>query len=122
MPVEERTRRMMSESLVRIHGEEVADAIMAHLPPVTYGELATKQDLREAMADLRVEMHEGFAKIQEQFGKIQEQFAGVHEQIAELHKQIAGLHRNISRATLALLVGLIGSPIVGVIAERLIPR
>jgi phage shock protein A len=165
MPVEERTRRMMGESLARVHGEEVADAIMAHLPPVTYGELATKQDVREAVAELRAEMHQGFAGIHEQMGQkfadvhggfttihqqiagiheqmgqkftdvhggfttihqqiagIHEKIAGIHEQIAELHKQIAGVHKNISRATLALLVGLIGSPIVGVIAERLIPR
>jgi len=74
MPVDERTRRMMGDSLVRIHGEEVADAIMAHLPPVAYGELATKQDVREAVAELRAEMHAGFAKIQQQFAQIQEQF------------------------------------------------
>ena len=133
MPVEERTRRMMGESLVRIHGEEVADAIMAHLPPVTYGELATKQDVREAVAELRAEMHQGFAGIHEQMGQkftdvhggfatIHQQIAGIHQQIAGIHEQIAGVHKNISRATLALLVGLIGSPIVGVIAERLISR
>jgi hypothetical protein len=105
MPVDERTRRTMGESLVRVHGEEVADAIMAHLPPVTYGELATKQDLREAMAELRAEMHQGFAEIQ--------------KQIADIQKQIAGVHKNISRATLSLLVGLLGAPLVDELAKRL---
>jgi septal ring factor EnvC (AmiA/AmiB activator) len=112
MPVDERTRRMMGESLVRIHGEEVADAIMAHLPPVTYGELATKQDVREAVAELRAEMHQGFAEIQKQIAEIQ-------KQIAEIQKQIAGVHKNISRATLALLVGLLGAPLVDELAKRL---
>jgi len=42
MPVDTRTRRLVNESLVRIHGEEVADGIMALLPS---GECATKQDL-----------------------------------------------------------------------------
>ena len=92
MPVEERTRRMMGESLMRIHGEEVADAIMAHLPPVTYSELATKQDLREAVAELRVEMHKGFAD----------------------------LHRSNNRIAWGVVLGILSSPVVASVVERLL--
>jgi hypothetical protein len=42
MPVDQRARRLVSENLVRVHGEEVADAIMTLLPPT---DCATKQDL-----------------------------------------------------------------------------
>lgn len=54
MLVEERTRRLISESLVRIHGEEVADGLMTLLP---HAECATKQDLEllEARFTARLE-------------------------------------------------------------------
>lgn len=42
MPVDERTRRLIGASLVRVHGEEVADGIMTLLPN---SECATKKDL-----------------------------------------------------------------------------
>ena len=45
MPVDERTRRVMTDGLVRALGEEVTDALMAHLPPVGWADVATKQDL-----------------------------------------------------------------------------
>jgi len=45
MPVDERTRRVMTDGLVRALGEEVTDALMAHLPQVGWADVATKQDL-----------------------------------------------------------------------------
>lgn len=99
MPVDERARRMMGESLVRVHGAEVADAIMAHLPPATYSELATKQDVREAAAGLRAEMHQGFAEIQKQFAEV---------------------HRSINRILYGVLVGLLGAPLVHELVGRLL--
>lgn len=42
MPVDERTRRLISDSLVRVHREEVADGLMSMLP---HSECATKTDL-----------------------------------------------------------------------------
>lgn len=35
----------MYESMEAVHGREVADTVMAHLPPVGWADVATKQDL-----------------------------------------------------------------------------
>lgn len=43
--ISERARKIMYESMERIHGKEVADTVMGHLPPVGWADVATKQDL-----------------------------------------------------------------------------
>lgn len=92
MPVEERQRRLMVESLVRVHGEEVADAIMAHLPPLGWDQMATKQDLAALKQDVAVEL------------------AAVR---VELHQGLAGVQKEITRQTigvvLAVLLAVLGS-------------
>lgn len=58
MPVDERTRRVMTEGLVRVFGEEVTDALLAHLPPVGWADVAdvaTKLDLDHFAERLRAE-------------------------------------------------------------------
>lgn len=45
MPVDERTRRVMTDGLIHALGEEVTDILLAHLPPVGWADVATKQDL-----------------------------------------------------------------------------
>ena len=45
MAVDERTRHEMYSGLEEKLGPHVADALMAHLPPVGWADVATKQDL-----------------------------------------------------------------------------
>ena len=45
MAVDERTRHEMYSGLEEKLGPVVADALMAHLPPVGWADVATKQDL-----------------------------------------------------------------------------
>ena len=46
MPVDDRTRLNLHRKLEAALGREEADTLMAHLPPVTWNEVATKDDLR----------------------------------------------------------------------------
>ena len=46
MPVDDRTRLNLHRKLEAALGEEEADTLMAHLPPVTWSDVATKDDLR----------------------------------------------------------------------------
>ena len=45
MAIDERARHEMYSGLEEKLGPEVADALMAHLPPVGWADVATKQDL-----------------------------------------------------------------------------
>ena len=63
MPAGDRTRLNLHRKLDAVLGPEEADTLMAHLPPVTWNEVATKSDLEALEGRLRSEMHVGFADI-----------------------------------------------------------
>lgn len=50
MAIDERTRHEMYSGLEDTLGAKVADALMAHLPPVGWADVATKQDI-DRLAD-----------------------------------------------------------------------
>jgi hypothetical protein len=56
MQIDERTRREMYERLEVVLGAHAADALMEHLPPVRWAEVATKSDLNLTTAEPRSSM------------------------------------------------------------------
>jgi len=56
MTIDERTRRMVHARLEDVLGLEVADAMMELLPPVGWGDIATRADLDRFATELRSEM------------------------------------------------------------------
>ena len=56
MPADDRDRLDLLRKLEAVLGPEEANNLMAHLPPVTWNEVATKDDLRATKDDLRTEM------------------------------------------------------------------
>ena len=56
MPVDDRTRMNLHRKLEAALGREEADTLMAHLPPVTWNEVATTADLDTLGINLRGEM------------------------------------------------------------------
>ena len=57
MTVDDRTRLNLHRKLDAVLGTEEADTLMAHLPPVTWNEVSTKDDLATLGTTLRSEMH-----------------------------------------------------------------
>ncbi len=58
MTVDDRTRLNLHRKLEAVLGPDEADTLMAHLPPVTWNDVATKSDL-DALGDrLRAEFVE----------------------------------------------------------------
>lgn len=67
MPVDDRTRLNLHRKLQDVLGDEEADTLMSHLPPVTWNEVATRADLDELGQEIRVEMRAGFAEVRAEF-------------------------------------------------------
>jgi hypothetical protein len=57
MPVDDRTRLNLLRRLEAVLGPEEANTLMAHLPPVAWNEVATKDDLGTLGTTLRSEVH-----------------------------------------------------------------
>jgi hypothetical protein len=51
MQIDERARREMYERLEAVLGAPTSDALMAHLPPVGWGDVATKRSSRDHSPD-----------------------------------------------------------------------
>ena len=70
MTIDERTRHRLFLRLEQVLGPEEATVLMEHLPPVGWGDVATKADLAhlEARIDLR------FAAVDARFDAIQVHF------------------------------------------------
>jgi len=56
MTVDDRTRLNLHRKLEAVLGAEEADTLMAHLPPTTWRDIATKDDLQVLGADIRTEI------------------------------------------------------------------
>ncbi len=52
MVIDERTRHQMYLKLEEVLGREEAETMMGHLPPLGWGDVATKQDLELLRSDL----------------------------------------------------------------------
>jgi hypothetical protein len=54
--IDEGSRHRLYQRLDQVLGSEEATTLMAHLPPVGWADVATKQDLRQEVQALRSEM------------------------------------------------------------------
>ncbi len=85
MAITEQSRHQMLDALSAAIGEGPAMTLAEHLPPVGWGDVATKQDLAhlEARLDLR------FEAIDHRFESIDHRFDALSKQIdAEIHKAL----------------------------------
>jgi len=86
MTVDDRTRLNLHRKLDEVLGADEADTLMAHLPPVTWQDVATKQDIRASEAVLRSEIGGVEAGLR---GEIRAVEAGLRGEIAQaMERQI----------------------------------
>lgn len=76
MSVDDQQRYQLHQRLESVLGTEEAATLMSHLPPVTWHNVATRDDLRVTtaelrgeMAELRTEMRVGFADVRTDLGQ-----------------------------------------------------
>ncbi len=98
MAVDERTRHEMYSGLEEKLGTKVADAVMAHLPPVGWADVATKQDLEF----LRTSIGQRFDQADTRFDRVEGRVDDMHRLMLWLFStQIAviGLMIGIAKVT-----------------------
>ncbi len=102
----------MHERFVATFGAEVGEALMEHLPPGGWADVATKRDLDLARAELRGEMAELRGEMAELRGETRAglaELAGRFDKLAgELHRDMAGQTRAVVIATFGMLATSIG--------------
>ena len=94
MVVNEQQRRLLHQRLVDVLGPEEADALMEHLPPTGWGDVARRSDVDHATALMRADLDRSVAQLR-----------------AEMAKLDSGLRAEISRQGRNYMFGTIGSVI-----------
>jgi hypothetical protein len=87
MTVDDRTRLNLYRKLEAILGAEEANTLMAHLPPVTWHDVATKDDLRALESVLQSDMRAEFARVDAQFADVRTE---MHKAMVEQTRWIVG--------------------------------
>ena len=92
MAIDERTRHEMYSGLEEKLGSPVADALMAHLPPVGWADVATKQDIAALEAVTRLEI----GSIEHDVGSLKQAVASVKDEVASLKQGVASVKDEVA--------------------------
>ena len=106
MAVDDRTRLNLLRRLEAVLGQEEAEALMAHLPPVTWQEVVTKTDLRvevNSMSSMmRGELTEVRAELRTSMADLRTEMADLRTdlrtEMADLRTEMADLRTEIAQA------------------------
>jgi len=104
MTVDERTRLNLHRKLEAVLGPEEANTLLAHLPPVTWQDVATTKDvatletsMRSEIAVFRSEMLAEFADVR---GEMRAEFADIRGELRDGIGEVRGeTHRSIVEQT-----------------------
>ena len=108
----EADRLTLHQTLRGLMPENVADILMAHLPPVGWSNVATKDDINL----LRVEMNQRFTLVDEKFKQIDTRIDRVDSRLDRLETkidQLASMKRYVVTTGIALaaLICGVGAPL-----------
>jgi len=109
MLVGEGQRRALHERLVEVLGVDQADALMEHLPPSGWGDVARRSDLDHLERVLRIEMESRMDRIESRFDSKFDSFGG------ELRAEMARQSRTVVWSSVVLVVGVVGSLVTALI-------
>ena len=97
MPISEAERHLMYLALEEALGKEGADALMSHLPPVGWADVATRADLDHVREQLtaRIEMLE--VRTDARFDQIDSQFREIDRRFEEIDRRFEDVDRRFDR-------------------------
>jgi hypothetical protein len=106
--IDEHRRHDLYTRLAETLGEQEADTLMAHLPPVGWADVATKSEVRALGVELRGEMAELRGEMAELRAELRGEMAELRGEMAELRGSLqrtvvaASMASSFSTATLVL--------------------
>ena len=106
---DEMKRLALVERLIEMLGKEHALTLMEHLPPTTWDQLATKDDLKMTATELRGE----FAELRGEFAELRGEFAELRGDLAlQLARQTRTIVFTQLGVALSIWIALL-VPVVG---------
>lgn len=89
----EADRLTLHQTLRGLMPENVADILMAHLPPVGWSNVATKDDINL----LRMEMNQRFTLVDEKFKQVDARFTTIDERFKQIDARFDRLETKIDQ-------------------------
>ena len=129
MSTNDKARLELHRRLESVLGAEEAMTLMSHLPPVTWDQVATKDDLRALEASLRGEISVSASGLRAEMAdlrtEVRIELSAVRTEIADLRTEIADLRTEIAGAILRQTRWMLGFALaltsVMITVTRLIP-
>jgi hypothetical protein len=107
MSSHETDRLNLHQTLRGLMPEDVADILMAHLPPIGWSNVATKDDINL----LRMEMNQRFTLVDERFKQVDPRFTTIDarfDQIDARLDQLASMKRYVVTTGISLVALILG--------------
>ena len=115
MSSHEADRLNLHQTLRGLMPEDVADILMAHLPPIGWSNVATKDDINL----LRMEMNQRFTLVDERFKQVDPRFTTIDarfDQIDARLDQLASMKRYVVTTGISLVALILGMDVSVLVA------
>ncbi len=115
MSSHETDRLNLHQTLRGLMPEDVADILMAHLPPIGWSNVATKDDINL----LRMEMNQRFTLVDERFKQVDPRFTTIDarfDQIDARLDQFASMKRYVVTTGISLVALILGMDVSVLVA------